>query len=510
MSNSARKHWLWAAFGENAVLAYACLVHRAEPWAAIAEGHRRSKKNFGGTNVEVIQLLLNDNEANAIADAARVQAMLDLSQQGGPTIAFNGSRHRLTDSFGRNKRPTDTYLAASVISLSDDGWRDALDFMKGALGIDFHQTPDRLGAFDIYDLPSAGSDEPAVEFSAKPGTSTERPSIPTCFSLTKTDNTVEPMSIHVELELDGDPVFSGFSRLTSGESIDISAAPFDRYRMSVFDQSGALVQFEDYPLSLKIQFDMSAMGPSLHVDDTLSRSARGLGKEVQDQASTIRTRSTRRSVIGVENDAAFVRHRAQMRAMTRRLAHQTESDRWFPRGVAHEIGVIGHLNKMLDGARVSEGIIVDPFFGVDTLKRVIARLESLNVKLTVITSLISIDPETNQPNANLLTELEEALKEFESSGVPNAASRLQVVNLADGTRQAFHDRYLLITPHQGEQEIYILSNSLNKMAGNWPFCISQLKGAASRDAALYINGLVKGQDISGSSQPTTTFKWPPQ
>ena len=100
---------------------------------------------------------------------------------------------------------------------------------------------------------------------------------------------------------------------------------------------------------------------------------------------------------------------------------------------------------------------------------------------------------------SLLNELQTVLRDLRSDGIPNAARRLTVLNLVDGPRQAFHDRYLLLTPHEGEREVYLLSNSLNRMAGKWPFCISRLEGAAARDAALYIDGLTKGRDISGST-----------
>ncbi|WP_272872373.1 VPA1262 family N-terminal domain-containing protein [Agrobacterium tumefaciens] len=309
----------------------------------------------------------------------------------------------------------------------------------------------------------------------------------------------EGCSVHVELELGAELVFSKLTALRPAVSETVTAVPFDHYKISVFDPSGMLIQFEEHSLLLRIGLNMSAMGPTLAINDPLTRSAQGLGSELQDRASKVRTRSTNRSMIGAENDTAFEIHRTTMRALTHRLVPPSGSDRWFQRGISEEVGVIAHFNSLLDGARVSAGTIVDPYFGIDTLKRVILRLESLDIDLTVVTSLLTSDPETNEPNPDLLNELQTVLRDLRSDGIPNAARRLTVLNLVDGPRQAFHDRYLLLTPHEGEREVYLLSNSLNRMAGKWPFCISRLEGAAARDAALYIDGLTKGRDISGST-----------
>ena len=98
-----------------------------------------------------------------------------------------------------------------------------------------------------------------------------------------------------------------------------TSVPFDHYKISVFDPSGMLIQFEEHSLLLRIGLNMSAMGPTLAINDPLTRSAQGLGSELQDRASKVRTRSTNRSMIGAENDTAFEIHRTTMRALTHRL-----------------------------------------------------------------------------------------------------------------------------------------------------------------------------------------------
>ena len=51
-----------------------------------------------------------------------------------------------------------------------------------------------------------------------------------------------------------------------------------------------------------------------------------------------------------------------------------------------------------------------------------------------------------------------------------------VINLTDGNEKAFHDRYLLLYPHEGPAKVFLLSNSLNKAAGDWPYCMNSLRG----------------------------------
>lgn len=509
MTETERRHWLWVTFTEEMALIYGCLVHSAEPEAAIPESERLKAMQFGDTKVKITQALLKDDEAKMIAAALRTQSTLDLYRQNGPSIALSGSRYRLVAGFGRQARPMETFIGAQQAKLSDDVWHHVLDFLKDVIGVDFRRASDRLGAFDVYDVSATDDDHPRVEFSVERNGLTKGLSYPEEFNLCTNGAIAERCWAHVELELQAEPVFSKLIALQPAASTTVTAVPFDHYKMSVFDPSGMLVQFEEHSLLGRIGLNMSAMGPTLAVNDPLARSAQGLGSELQDRASKVRTRSTSRSVIGAENDTAFEIHRTTMRALMHRLVPPSGSDRWFQRGIVEEVGVITHFNSLLDGARVSAGTIVDPYFGIDTLKRVILRLESLDIDLTVVTSLLTSDPETNEPNPDLLNELQTALRDLRSDGIPNAARRLTVLNLVDGPRQAFHDRYLLLTPHEGEREVYLLSNSLNRMAGKWPFCMSRLEGAAARDAALYIDGLTNGRDISGSTHPKTTFQWPP-
>lgn len=507
MTEKGKRHWLWVAFSKDFVLLYGCLVHVAEVWATIPENEERATISVGETNVHIIQFLLDADTARQIAETAYAQSILDLSHKNGPKIELCGSRHRLIDGFGRRCRPTETYVCKAGIQLLDEEWRRAFDLLKDILGVDFRTFPERMGTFEVFDKPEFASVDRWVDFKAEGGMASDTITHPDSFTLRALDMADAHFLVLLELKLGEDLVFSRLFPLKFGQELTVQAVPYSLYRMSVFNKSGELIQFEEYPLFLHMGFNMSMSGPTIALKDQLAHSAQGLGSKMRDRASKVRTRSTSRSSIGVQ-DTAFDVHKARMRALARRLVPPPGKDRWFPRGIAHEVDVIAHLNTMLDGARVCAATIVDPYFGVDTLKRVVTRIKSLDVELTVVTSLASLNPETGENSVSLVSNLKEAIQQLEYIGILNIKRRLRVVNLVDGYSQAFHDRYILLTLHTGEREAYLLSNSLNRMAGNWPFCISKLDSAAARDATLYIDGLANGRDISRSTQPTVTFQWP--
>lgn len=504
---SSSQYWLCVASNENGQLIHGCLVCHAEPWAILPPELHHSEIEVGGTKLHIIQALLARDTASEIALKLETKFSLDLSAYSGPTISMTGQRHRMLDGFGKSASPTITYTAGEFPDFPDATWLNAIEALKSFFGEDFRKHPDRLGAFLVFGDVQATEVFASVDFEVERDQDADLTVHPNRFTLIPRGNIDGAITVLVELSIDSEPAYSGLLTLSGHTSQTVDAVPFDEYRVSVFDKTGSLIFREGYPLMLKFGLNLSAVGQTYSINDNLAASAKGVGKNLLAKAKTVTPRSTTRSFVGVSS-VAFDVHLSKARSLVRRLAPVSTGDRWFPRGIASEIEVIQHLNTMLDGGRVSSAVIVDPFFGVDTLRRVIARLESLDVKLTVVMSLSAIDPETNQAKEGLLADLQKMLEELRHHPTHSAITALRVVNLADGGKQAFHDRYLLLSPHEGEQEVYLLSNSLNRMAGNWPFCISKLDPAAARDAAHYIDGLVQGRDISGSTKPEVTFQWP--
>ena len=83
-----------------------------------------------------------------------------------------------------------------------------------------------------------------------------------------------------------------------------------------------------------------------------------------------------------------------------------------------------------------------------------------------------------------------------------------MLNLVDGKERAFHDRYLLLYPHENPAKVFLLSNSINKLAGNWPFAMSLLAPDVSRQVQRYIEALCDGRDSARNKSLTISFKWP--
>jgi hypothetical protein len=165
------------------------------------------------------------------------------------------------------------------------------------------------------------------------------------------------------------------------------------------------------------------------------------------------------------------------------------------------------LNGLLGGGQIRRAVLVDPWFGPEALRTLVLRLGSQDVQLTIVTGWARSHPDTGEAldAANSPTqELEMMLREIETFLSPG----LSLINLIDGTDQAFHDRYLLLYPHEGPSKAYLLSNSLNRAAGHWPFCMSLLATDVTVHVRRYIEGLCRGQDIAGGKALTINFKWP--
>ncbi|SNZ07449.1 VPA1262 family N-terminal domain-containing protein [Cohaesibacter gelatinilyticus] len=506
MTMNNAKHWLWIATTSKDQIVYGCLVFNAEFWSKLAVDISRKSKLMDG-NLTVFQALLDSAEALDTKQVLVDSSVLDLTQYGGPCVDLSKGGYRLDDGFGKNSVPVETYLSVNFPELSDERWLETFELLEQELGIKFRYAPAKLGTLEIFQDLRADLPKPLLGFKAGHVEDHDFKNYPDKFNLIKLGKFNEQLNVHVQLKLGDDLVYSKLLKLSSSRQEEFTALPFDRYSMSVFDDQGSLVQLDEHPLITRIPFNMSPMQGTLQIDDTLTRSAQGVSREVGEQASIVKPRSTQRSMVGV-NVTEYETHRLRNSTLVDRLFPSSEYDRWFPKGVTEEVGVIRHLNKLLDGGQVKSAIIVDPFFGIDTLKRVITRLESVDVKLTIVTSLCSTDPETNRKTNRLVEDLDQALMELRDRGVPRCCRNLNVVNMTDGNKQAFHDRYLCLSTHDGQREIYLMSNSLNKMAGNWPFCLTKIDAPTTQQVLPYIDGLARGEDVSGATNSEVDYRWP--
>jgi hypothetical protein len=80
------------------------------------------------------------------------------------------------------------------------------------------------------------------------------------------------------------------------------------------------------------------------------------------------------------------------------------------------------------------------------------------------------------------------------------------IKRGNGSRQAFHDRYLCVVDQKGIPTAYLLSNSLSKAAGDWPFVACELDRVMSWRVYAYIQELILGQTIDRDLQPEVIWK----
>jgi len=316
---------------------------------------------------------------------------------------------------------------------------------------------------------------------------------------------------HVVSQVHGDVLLDRLITLEPGQlrSPPLECTePIDELHFRLFRDDGAVLIHHEHSTFLRsVNVALASRSRELIIEDKLSARAKQKEDMLGEKASRVRAHTSHRVHVSMGSNGSWRPFSKRMAQIAATRMPRRSDDRWFPKRIEAEVGVIEHFNRLLHGGRVRGGVLVDPWFGAEALRRLAVRLESQDIHLTIVTSWTQIDPDTGlelDPARPPTDELARILK-----GVgPYINPRLTVINLVDGSKQAFHDRYLLLYPHDGPDKVFLLSNSVNKMAGNWPFCMSLLAPDVGRQAQLYIEGLCRGEDITRSTSPTINFKWP--
>lgn len=287
----------------------------------------------------------------------------------------------------------------------------------------------------------------------------------------------------------------------------ISPENIDELEVWLFDEHGKLIHHEYHRLLRAIVTTLNLQGRRINIRDKLSEKASQIDKQLEDRASSVMSHHSHQSMVSMLTTGIYADYENKISNIVAEIMPASNSDKWFTRSVRDEIDVINHIRSLLDAGSIKSAIVVDPFFGSDALKRFALRLESQDVSITIVSSWAKIDPETGKPWGKEVDPIDNLEKTLLAVG-ELINPRLQVINLQAGNDQAFHDRYLVLYKREGIPEVYLLSNSINKMAGNWPFCMSLLSPDVARQVRLYVEGLCSGKDISCSVNPTITFRWP--
>lgn len=282
----------------------------------------------------------------------------------------------------------------------------------------------------------------------------------------------------------------------------------DQYEFRLFSEDGAtLLHAEQLSFMNRIGFVLAPVSRQMVIEDDLSNRAKGKSKALGARASSVVVHSSHRSMIGAPPEGSWRKFAEDIEQEVAARLPQLSEDKWFPRGIESEVGAIAHLNSLINAGQISRAVLVDPWFGSDALQRFVMRLGSQGLQLVILTSWTDTDPDTGldlDPAASPTAKLEATLERL----APFLTPSLQMLNLVDGKEHAFHDRYLLLYSHEGSPKVFLLSNSINKLAGNWPFAMSLVAPDVSRSVQHYIEALCNGRDTARNKSLTISFKWP--
>lgn len=463
-------------------------------------------------------LLAEDQFQSAIVSASQSAINFDASILGDARrIAIADTRSYIGERLGHSAASITSFATcATPPSLANDvgNWTTVLKALEAELGIGFTtDEADRIGCFEVATLQSwLEADTPLVIEAIRPDSQNPSTAGVRRLHICRTADFAQVRHhAHLVCFSDERRLIDRLVVLEQGQqrSPPIEAPhSVDRFEVSVFSEAGELLYRDGAHFINAFQFTTSVQGRKVQLNDELSRRANAQKKKEERSHGQVTSVTHERfgSTCARVNESAE-QHRLRMSELLQRCFPSASRDKWFRRTLDGEQGVIAHFDKLLDGGAVSAAVLVDPFFGADALVRLVLRLSSTDVSVTVVTSWTSTDPDTGQRPAgpvSAVTQLEALLRNTNHIVNPN----LRVINLVDGTAQAFHDRYLLLYPREGTPQVYLLSNSVNAMAANWPFCMSLLADDVRQQAQAYIEGLSRGVDVAGDTNLTITFKWP--
>jgi hypothetical protein len=506
--------WVWfGSLRRDAIssFVYGCAARNFRPPGWTAD---RAIDLPGAGHLEVRQRTVTDAafrvfEEELKAGSIKPESLLSLAA---PDAAVAATRVIVQDGLGQSAARVTTYYSLpdvpTLIGEADQALKALLSGLEAELNLPFTSSyAARLGNFEIFDLhPWLDGPQPfLIENAFPPGKDREGPEV---LEVCRTPAFARARHVaHITGRVHNDVVIDRLVMLEPGELRVPVEAPewLDQLDFQTFTEDGAtLLHSERNTYITQIGFALAPIMRQLTIEDELSRRASNASRQA---VSTVHVHTSIRSQVGAPAAGSWRKFVQDMDDVVAARLPKPSDDRWFPRGIEGELGAIAHLDRLLSGGQISRAVLVDPWFGPEALRTLILRLGSRDVHLTIVMGWTRSHPDTGEPfdaANNPMQELETTLRQIQMFLSPG----LTVINLVDGTDQAFHDRYLLLYPHEGTSKVYLLSNSLNRAAGHWPFCMSLLAADVTLHVRRYIEGLCRGQDIARGKALTTNFKWP--
>lgn len=512
--------WVWTSWIEAStkpgqfVYGIAARCHRATSAARRTVKIQRPTWSLVSTeailsNAEFSRVIRTTTEGAMTFDASMLM--------GTATFAIQATRTFIDDCLGHSAASVTSYATCTTpptLTNDVDAWTRVFQSLEAELGLSFStDDADRIGCFEVVTLQSWLENPTPVHLEAiMPESETLKTAGVRQLQICRAQTfSISRQLAHVTCYSDERPLVDRLIVLEPGQrrSAPIEAVhSIDRFELSLFDERGDLLHREEASFLGGFELTMGIQGRQIQLDDDLARRA---GSQKRKDAATPNQVTSvshqRSSTTFASVNEHWVQHKARMSDLRRRCFPDKGHDKWFRRSLDDEMGVIEHFDTLLNGGAVRAAVLVDPFFGADALVRFALRLSSTDVSVTIVTSWTATDPDTGHRLPDRESAVAKLEKLFRNAG-QFLNPHLSIVNLTEGTSQAFHDRYLLLYPRQGDPQVYLLSNSVNAMAANWPFCMSLLADDVRQQAQAYVEGLCRGVDVTGSTNPTITFRWP--
>lgn len=185
-------------------------------------------------------------------------------------------------------------------------------------------------------------------------------------------------------------------------------------------------------------------------------------------------------------------------------------NKWLRSSGEDQIEVIRWIKGKLEQPGIVSAFLIDPYLGSDAFRRIILRQGNQTIRLSIVVSPGGVNPDADTVDVRAESSHLDKLIATANDFTEQLCGQISVhhVKRGEGKRQAFHDRYLCLLDQTGVPTVYLLSNSLSKAAGDWPFAISELDRISSWRVYAYIQALIAGNDRDRELSSSVTWQSP--
>jgi hypothetical protein len=314
-----------------------------------------------------------------------------------------------------------------------------------------------------------------------------------------------PFALHVSLANHEELLTDYMTELPAGVAEVTIEAPshITDVILEAFNPDGKLAQRLEGAFIQGFDFGISALGRPDRLPKVFRGAPESADLEIRPRLST----STFTGPSAGDRSGAFDAIRANRQTVAALVGRQNWSaaSLWFERGTEGQLAVIRWMKDRLEAPKIAHAYLVDPFLGSEALQRVIARQGRENINLKILISPGDVDPDAEETDAKAATDSSHANKLVATANEwsDRLCGDISIIDVqrGDGQRQAFHDRFLVLIDQDGVPTAFLLSNSMSKAAGDWPFAICVLDQVTSHRVKAYVEDLIKGIDGDRTVKP---------